>query len=530
LNQIDKRLRALTPGILGGLLRGIEKEGLRVRPDGTLADTPHPRGLGSALTHPRITTDFSESQLELITGVHASVEACLAELTELHQVVYRNIGDEWLWCASMPCKLPLEGEIPLGQYGTSNVGRLKTAYRQGLAHRYGRRMQTISGIHYNFSLPEAAWPMLQNADQDAGPADAYQDRGYFSLIRNFRRHSWLLLILFGSSPAVCRTFLGEHPHALTAWETGTLIAPWGTSLRMGRLGYQSDAQASLAVSFNSLRGYAASLHRSFTEPYPPYEAIGIFDGANYRQLATTLLQMENEFYGTIRPKRRIQPGERPLRALGERGVEYVEVRCVDINPFHPVGIGAAEMRFMDIFLLHCLLQESPNDSPQEIAAISRNQHLAAERGRNPDLRLDRNGQPLAPDEWGAVLLRECGPIAAALDDAHGGDAYREVLAGAVDALRDAAMLPSARVLREVEEDCGKSFPRFALAWSQRHRRALLDLPLAETVMTRYVRMAEESLAAQCEIEAADTVPFEVHRQRYLAQDLMSGGHIRTAAP
>ena len=185
---------------------------------------------------------------------------------------------------------------------------------------------------------------------------------------------------------------------------------------------------------------------------------------------------------------------------------------------------------MDIFLLHCLLQESPNDSPQEIAAISRNQHLAAERGRNPDLRLDRNGQPLAPDEWGAVLLRECGPIAAALDDAHGGDAYREVLAGAVDALRDAAMLPSARVLREVEEDCGKSFPRFALAWSQRHRRALLDLPLAETVMTRYVRMAEESLAAQCEIEAADTVPFEVHRQRYLAQDLMSGGHIRTAAP
>ena len=525
---MDKRLGALAPGVLGALLRGIEKEGLRVKADGTLAATPHPRGLGSALTHPRITTDFSESQVELITGVHADVDACLAELTELHQVVYRQIGDEWLWCASMPCKLPAEDEIPIGQYGTANVGRLKSTYRQGLAHRYGRRMQTISGIHYNFSLPEEAWPMLQSADQDTGPTDAYQDRGYFALIRNFRRHSWLLLILFGSSPAICGSFLGEHPHALTAWETGTLIAPYGTSLRMGRLGYQSDAQASLAVSFNSLAGYAASLSRSLTQPYPPYEAIGISDGANYRQLATTLLQIENEFYGTIRPKRRIRPGERALRALGERGVEYVEVRCVDVNPFHPVGIGAAEIRFMDIFLLHCLLQKSPNDTPQEIATMSRNQHLAAERGRDPQLRLDREGQPVAPAAWGAALLRECEPIAAALDDAHGGHAYRDVLSAAGDALSDRAALPSARFLRETEQDYGKSFPRFAVDYSQRHRRMLLDLPLSTAVTAHYARMAEDSLAAQRDIEAADTVPFEVHRQRYLAQDLLSGAHFRAA--
>jgi glutamate--cysteine ligase len=526
LNQIDKRLRALTPGVLATLRRGIEKESLRVKPDGMLADTPHPRGLGSALTHPRITTDFSESQLELITGVHAGIDACLAELTELHQVVYREIGDELLWCASMPCKLPDEDEIPIGQYGTANIGRMKSVYRQGLAHRYGRRMQTISGIHYNFSLPAEAWPMLKDSDQDHGPADAYQDRGYFALIRNFRRHSWLLLILFGSSPAVCGSFLGGHPHALTAWETGTFIAPYGTSLRMGRLGYQSDAQASLAVSFNSLEGYAASLHRSLTEIYPPYEAIGIADGDNYRQLATTLLQIENEFYGTIRPKRRIRRGERALRALGERGVEYVEVRCVDVDPFHPIGIGADEIRFMDIFLLHCLLQDSPDDSPREIAAISRNQHLAAEGGRDPDLRLDRDGQPVVPSEWGAVLLRECEPIAAALDAAHGGHAYRDVLSAAAAALGDAPTLPSARILREAEHDYDKSFPRFALDYSQGHRRALLDLPLADTAAARYRQMAEESLADQREIEAADSVPFEVHRQRYLAQDLMSGPHFR----
>jgi glutamate--cysteine ligase len=529
LNSLEKRLAALTPAVLATLRRGIEKESLRVRADGTLATTPHPRGLGSALTHPSITTDFSESQLELITGVHADVDSCLAELTELHQVVYREIGDELLWCASMPCKLPAEDEIPIGQYGTANIGRMKTVYRQGLSRRYGRRMQTISGIHYNFSLPDAAWPLLSAVDGDRGPADSYQDRGYFALIRNFRRHSWLLLVLFGSSPAVCGSFLGDHPHALAPWDTGTLVAPHGTSLRMGRLGYQSDAQASLAVSFNSLRGYATSLHRSLRESYPPYEAIGIADGDDYHQLATTLLQIENEFYGTIRPKRRIRRGERALRALGERGVEYVEVRCVDVSPFHPVGIDAGEMRFMDIFLLHCLLRDSPDDTPREIAAMARNQYLAAERGRDPALRLDRDAEPVAPAAWGADLLAECAPIAAALDAAHGGRAYRDVLAAATDALSDFAALPSARVLRETETDYGRSFPKFALAYSGRHRQALLDLPLGDEVAGRYATIAQESLAKQREIEAADTLPFEVHRQRYLAQDLLGGAHFREGA-
>src|SRR3972149_6994885 len=208
LKQIHQRLRALAPGVLKGILRGIEKESLRVRPDGKLADTPHPARLGSALTHPHITTDFSESQLELITGVHADIDACLEELTEIHQAVYRSIGDEILWSPSMPGGFPADDDIPIGRYGSSNVGRAKTVYRYGLAHRYGRRMQTISGIHYNFSLPEAAWPMLQQADGCGGGAQAYQDDSYFSLIRNFRRHSWLLLYLFGASPAAGKNCRG----------------------------------------------------------------------------------------------------------------------------------------------------------------------------------------------------------------------------------------------------------------------------------------------------------------------------------
>ena len=153
MTVLEARLQALSAERLEGMRRGIEKESLRALPSGTLALTPHPAVLGSALANPNITTDFSESQIEIVTGVHAGVESCLTELTEIHQFVYRAIGEEMLWVASMPCGLPADETIPIGMYGTSNVGRAKSVYRMGLGHRYGRRMQTISGIHYNFSVP-----------------------------------------------------------------------------------------------------------------------------------------------------------------------------------------------------------------------------------------------------------------------------------------------------------------------------------------------------------------------------------------
>ena len=503
-----KRLAALSRETLAHLSRGIEKESLRVRPDGSLATTPHPAALGSALTHPFVTTDFSESQLELITGVHPNAEACLRELTQIHQIVYRAIDDELLWCASMPCRLPADDAIPLGRYGSSNVGRAKHVYRKGLSHRYGRRMQTISGIHYNFSLPQP----LSNDD-------------YFGLIRNFRRHSWLLLYLFGASPTVCSTFVAGRQHELRHLTAETLYLPYATSLRMGRLGYQSDAQSSLAVSYNSLESYGASLHEAMTRPYPPYEAIGIRDGDDYRQLATSLLQMENEFYGTIRPKRRIRPGERPLHALRERGVEYVEVRLMDLDPFEPVGINTATMRLLDVYLLYCLLCESPPDTPQELAAIVRNKQLVASRGREPGLRLTRGTQRVTLFEWGAQVLAECAPIAEVLDGATaaapGWATHREALAMAVERLSDADSTPSARVLRAMERDYENSYVRFVLAQSIRHRDSILQLPLAPELAARFAQLAEESREKQRKIEAADTVPFETYRQNYLSPERLN---------
>jgi glutamate--cysteine ligase len=334
-----------------------------------------------------------------------------------------------------------------------------------------------------------------------------------------------LLYLFGASPAVCACFVEGRKHPLKELAPGTMYLPHATSLRMGRLGYLSEAQDSLAVSYNDLASYTASLYEALTQPYPPYEAIGIREGRvagdgveSYRQLATSLLQIENEFYSTIRPKRIIRPGERPLHALRERGVEYVEVRAMDLDPFSPIGIAPQTAGFLDVFLLHCLLYDSPPDTKKEIEAIGRNKQLVASRGREPGLRLDRFGEKVALLEWGAQLLAECAPIARALDDAHGRRAYRDALAAAVWTFENPDSLPSARILREMAERHGNSYLRFALARSVEHRRMLDGDPLPGEVEAVFARLAKESIARQREIEASDKIPFETFRQQYLSPE------------
>ena len=504
MSGLDQRLRDLPDGRLGGMRRGVEKESLRALPDGALALTPHPAALGSALTHPHITTDFSESQLEFVTGVHPSAQAAVDELTQIHQFSYRalrELGDEMLWVSSMPCGLPTDETIPIGRYGSSNVGRAKSVYRMGLGHRYGRRMQTISGIHYNWSMPGIT------TDE------------YFGLIRNFRRESFLLLALFGASPALCSSFVAGRDHELQKIGANSLHMPHGTSLRMGRLGYQSDAQSTLSVSYNSLERYAASLQEALTQPYPAYEVVGIRNpGGDYNQLATSLLQIENEFYGTIRPKRVIFPGERPLHALRERGVDYVEVRCMDLDPFEPVGISAQTMRFLDMFLLHCLLTDSPPDTPDEIAALARNQQRVAARGREPGLRLERFDAAVTLTDWGGEILAALAPIAERLDALHGGAAYRDALAAADAVLRAPDTAPSARVLATMVRDFDSSYVAFTRAHSVHTRNALLAEPLSDEAHQRFADESKASVDAQRRIEANDSLPFEMYRQQYLSAE------------
>jgi glutamate--cysteine ligase len=495
-------ITALTPERLLNMRRGIEKESLRALASTGLALTPHPQALGSALTHPSITTDYSESQVELITAAHRQIDDCVAELMQTHQFVYRALldqGDELLWVSSMPCGLPTDETIPIGRYGNSNVGKAKSVYRMGLGHRYGRRMQTISGIHYNWSLPDVT------SDQ------------YFALIRNFRRNAFLLLYLFGASPALCPTFVEGREHGLERLSEAALYLPYATSLRMGRLGYQSDAQASLAVSYNGLEGYAASLSEALGKPYPAYEKLGIRNpGGEYNQLSTSLLQIENEFYGTIRPKRTIRSGERPLHALRERGVEYIEVRLMDLDPFEAVGINGQTMRFLDIFLLHCLLNPSPPDHPAEIEELKYNQHNTAARGREPGLRLKRAGAEVSLVEWGAEILAQCAPIAAHLDGVHATTDYSAALAQAQQRVSNSALTPSARILQTMQQDYDNSFARFIQQQSIKTRDQILALPWSSQQQAHFEQLSQQSVADQKAIEAAESTDFETFRLAYLS--------------
>ena len=437
--------------------------------------------------------------------MHQDVQACLNELAEVHHYVYDVLQaqGENLWISSMPCSLPPDETIPLGRYGTSNSGRSKSIYRMGLGHRYGRRMQTISGIHYNWSMP------------------GISSEEYFALIRNFRREAFVLLYLFGASPVLGSCFVQGRPHQLQPLGStgGSLYLPHATSLRMGRLGYQSDAQASINVSYNDLKGYADSLYGALTQPYPAYEKVGITNpGGEYNQLGTSLLQIENEFYGTIRPKRTVQRGERPLHALRERGVEYVEVRLMDIDPFESMGISAATMRLLDVFLLYCLLSDSPPDSPAEIAEMKHNQHMAAERGREPGLMLQRQGQEVLLTNWAAEVLHACKPIAAALDAAHGVADYSQALQQAAVLLAHPEQTPSARVLAVVQGDFTNSFRAFGTAQSSVARDATQQAPWSDALTERYQALAAQSVQAQKAIEAADTLPFEEWRKNYMSPE------------
>ena len=502
---------------LAALQRGIEKESLRVTPAGELAQTPHPPALGSPLTHPHITTDFSEAQLELITGVHASAEGVVAELEDIHRFVCTNIGDELLWAASMPCRLGAEEDIPIARFGASNVGRSKTVYRNGLSHRYGRRMQAISGIHYNFSVPETLWPAIAESRGASADRD-FVTSAYFGLIRNFRRYSWLLIHLFGASPAVCRSFIADGATSLQPLGDDTAHLANATSLRMGRLGYQSEAQATLRVSYDSLDQYDATMRKALTATYPPYKEIGLkgADG-DYRQLSTALLQIENEFYAAIRPKRRTRSGERPLNALRERGVEYVEVRCIDLDPFLPLGIDATTCRFLDVFLLFCLLADSPAESVRESDAVAANQLAVVERGREANLPLRSVDGTQKLERWAKRLLDGCAGVALVVDAVAGDGKHVE----AVDAQRRKVeapeRTPSAKVLAALA-GANESFSRFGLRQSAAHRRWIEGRARAPERQAALAAASAESHQSQAAIEAADSMSFDDYLRRFLTLD------------
>ncbi len=503
--------------LLSKCLHGIERECLRVDGDGQLALTPHPAALGSALTHTQITTDYSESLLEFITPAEADPTATLADLEQIHRFAYNKLDGEYLWSASMPCALPDEETIPIARYGHSNIGELKYVYRKGLALRYGKTMQCIAGIHYNFSLPDTLWQRLQQAEGDTRSAQDYQSARYIALIRNFRRYSWLLMYLFGASPALHKGFMRGNPHQLQELDAETLYLPYATSLRMSDLGYQSSAQAGLTPCYNDLHSYTDSLRQAVGTPYPPYVEIGAKQDGEWLQLNTHILQIENEYYSNIRPKRVTDSGERPIQALVARGVQYVEVRCLDINPFLPLGIDLTESRFLDAFLLFCALQDSPLLESDECHACTDNFLSVVKEGRLPGLQLQRNGQPMALQSWASELLEQILPLAELLDQNLGSNAHSQALQAQQAKVADPSLTPSAQVLAQLQQ--GLSFSEFALRQSKQHAEYFRSQPLSAEQQAAFEARAAQSLQDQAELEAQDEGDFDSFAAAYQASIL-----------
>jgi glutamate--cysteine ligase len=495
--------------------RGIERETLRVDGAGTISQAPHPETLGSALTHGSITTDYSESLLEFITGVHNDSDELIEELDSLHRFTYSQLKGEHFWAGSMPSRLPEQEQIPIAQFGPSHSGLMKTYYRHGLWHRYGRKMQTIAGLHYNWSLPDAFWEQWAKSNGGSDNLQDFKTKEYFGLIRSFRRHSWILLYLFGASPAMDKSFLDDENDNLESLGEETLYAPFATSLRMSDLGYSNRAQKDLFVCFNSLESYADTLVKAIKTPYPEYEKIGIKTATGYNQLNDSILQIENEYYSDIRPKRVVGSGETPIHGLRDRGVEYIEVRCLDINPFEPLGINKSQMNFIDLFLLWCIVQESPMIEPTECSLLRDNSERVALMGRKPDLGIYFNGEiePIKP--LSERILKQIYQFAEVVDEHEGCTRYREACTEQLAKVRDENLTPSAKILQKVQQN--GSFSATMLQRSEALSRYFAALELPKEKHAEFTQLAEQSWLEAKQKEEESIGDFDTFLENYFKQ-------------
>jgi len=497
-------------------LFGLEKESLRVAQNGVISQLPHPRSMGAALTHPYITTDYSEALMELITPPLSPASAALEFLRDTHQFVYQHLEKEILWASSMPCIVTGESSIPIAYYGTSNPGVMKSVYRKGLAYRYGKMMQVIAGVHYNFSYSGDFWQRLAEFN-NAGRADQdFINQGYFAMIRNIQRYGWIIAYLFGASPAVCRSFIDGPTVGLESFDAYTYYQPYATSLRLGDIGYQNhkEDKSGVKANYDSLSAYVASLRRAINTPYDVYEKIGVKVDGEYRQLNANVLQIENEYYSSVRPKQvTLSREEKALNALNHRGVKYVELRSLDLNVFEPNGICPIQARFLEIFCLFCLLHDSPTIDAREQREIDMNQSTTAHRGREPGLSLSRDGKAITLRQWGSELCEQFQPVAALLDQTHDTQLYSQALSRQRAVIDDAELTPSATILRLMREN-QESFHAFSMRKTREHAAFFRQLPDQPERRQQFQALALDSLRQQAELEAGTHITFDDYLANY----------------
>jgi glutamate--cysteine ligase len=514
---VDKTLQ---PFLIHGL-KGIEKESLRVAREGTISLSLHPVQLGAALTHPHITTDYSEALLELITPAMPRESEMIDFLADLHKYVCANIGDEIMLAASMPVGDLQDSTIPIAKYGSSNVGKMKHIYRQGLSYRYGRCMQVIAGIHFNYSLPEPFWPQYQHFMKHTGDLKPFTTNAYMGMIRNLQRYGWLIQYLFGSSPAVSQSFMDSrnsiHSNTFEKFDETTFYKPYATSLRMSEVGYVNPVQAMFNISFNSLDEYIGDLSRATSIPYLGYERIGAKVGERYRQLNTNFLQIENEYYTSVRPKQLTRPKERPLQALRRRGIQYIEIRSLDIDIFEPTGISIETARFLEAFSLFCLFQQSPHQDLKQNEEIKNNALSVANNGREPSLELLNAGRKISLKNWALMLCQEMQEICEVLDNGDTDKPYTMALHKQIEAIRHPELTPSARML-SVMRSQKMSVTELVLQKSHEYTCQFKHAALDASIKRDFDRQVSASLENYRRLNAKREISFDQYLSNYFSEN------------
>jgi len=503
---------------LHGIGRGIEREALRVLEEGKLAETKHAKALGSALTHPNITTDYSETLMEFITPVSYSIDEALGQLRDVQKFTFSQLGDELLWPMSMPCFVNDADKISLADYGSSNIGKMKTTYRQGLKNRYGSMMQVIAGIHFNFSFPKAFWQQMQALESNEQSLQDYISAKYFALLRNYKRFCWLIPYLYGSSPAICSSFLQNKETTLPfkKSKSGYLYLEHATSLRMSDLGYTNSEQSSLHICYNDLAGYVAGVKEAINLASEKFAKIGVKVNGEYQQLNANVLQIENELYAPVRPKQVANSGEKPTDALLDRGVEYIEVRALDVNPFVDTGISEQQIRFLDVFLTYCLFADNAELSCEEQDVLEKNMDDVVTKGRDPELRLNDKGQQRSIHHWGSEIFTGLAEVAQILDKAYECSSYSETITMEQSKIEDSKLTPSAQILQSIINK-ELSLTGMALDLAKQYKQQSHSQDYRYFDQSYFEEQAELSLTKTKEIEATDTLSFDEFLANYFEQ-------------
>ncbi|EPE37843.1 glutamate-cysteine ligase [Candidatus Photodesmus katoptron] len=497
--------------------RGIEREALRCYKNGRLATTPHPKGLGSAYSNRWITTDFSESLLEFITPVSNDISVLLSQLEDMHHFTQTKLGKERLWPLSMPCHISNENDINLAQYGSSNSAKMKMLYRKGLKYRYGSLMQIISGVHFNFSFPDSFWDALFG-EQDNISRRLSKSKTYFGLIRNYYRFGWLIPYFFGASPALCSSFVKDKNVTLPFKNIGkTLYLPKATSLRLSDLGYINSFQNSFKISLNTLEQYLNDLNQAIRMPSENFRKIGVKINGEHRQLNSNLLQIENELYTPIRPKCIAKNGEKPAEALKNFGVEYIEVRSLDINPYSPIGITKEQICFLDIFLTWASLIDSDHMDYSEFIYCCDNWRKVVLQGRKIglELRIDYHYEKI-------ITLQECAKdifkdlllIAKSMDIVHSSTEYQDICTKLSSWINDPELTVSGQLL-EMTKRYG-SFKEVGYRLGEQYRSTYLNHRYKVYSSQELENEVVRSRYAQANQEKTDIQSFDEYLEEYFS--------------